>query len=113
MEKSIHFDTDALDVLAEVMEEEFPDLIQVYLADSEPRIEAMRTALLAADHNALRELAHSFKGASSNLSAMPLSELCYTIERAGRDKVLDGVSDQIDAVEHEFASVKAILSSMI
>ena len=113
MDKSTHFDVDALDVLAEVMEEEFPDLIQVYLSDSEPRIDAMRDALAAADNETLRELAHSFKGASSNLSAIPLSELCYSIERAGRDNELGNVAHDIDAVEKEFAAVKSILSGML
>lgn len=113
MNKAEHFDLDSLSMLEEVMEDEFPELIRVFLVDSAPRCDALRQANDSQNSDAVREIAHSFKGASANLSAVRLAELCFEVESAGREGQLDGISEKIDAIEQEFSKVQSILQSMI
>lgn len=111
MDKKSHFDIEALEMLEEIMEDEFPELIRVYIADSDPRLDALKQAV--SDNNCLelRELAHSFKGASANIAAMPLADLCYKIEEKAREDILEGIDQLIIATEAEYASVRALLIS--
>lgn len=113
MDKAAHFDLDALEMLQEIMEEEFSELVQVYIADSQPRIAALRQALAEQSAEEMRELAHSFKGASSNLSALPLADLCFKVECAGRDNSLQNIEVTIDLIEQEFQQVSTILNDLI
>lgn len=113
MEWSEHFDIEAFEMLKEVMEDEFSDLLIIYIDDSEARFPKLRSALATGDASTLRELAHSFKGASSNISAVHLSELCYTLERAARDNDLQGLADVINRIEREFVLVKQFLQQHI
>ena len=61
----------------------------------------------------LKEIAHSFKGASSNLSALPLAEVCFNIEQKARDVDFDGIQSLITQTDVEYQSVKTILLSLI
>lgn len=113
LDKASHFDTEALTMLEEIMENEFPELIQVFISDSDPRLSAMQQALDNQDCSGLRELAHSFKGASGNLSALPLAELCFKIEEKARVADLEGVQDLINRSGTEYQTVKSILLSLV
>lgn len=113
MDKAAHFDLDGLAMLEEVMEDEFPELVRVFIQDSTPRCDALRAALVEQDSNQVREIAHSFKGAAANLSATQLAQFCFAVETAGRDNDLAGLSDKIDAIEAEFSQVQAVFQTMI
>jgi HPt (histidine-containing phosphotransfer) domain-containing protein len=112
VDRTSHFDTEALAMLEEIMEDDFPELIQVFITDSDPRVPAMHSALQEQNSQTLRDIAHSFKGASSNLSALPLADLCFKIEEKARDTNLDGIQPLIDAIDAEYQTVKSILLSL-
>lgn len=113
LDKTAHFDTEALVMLEEIMEDEFSELIQVFIDDSDPRIAAMQSALSEQNALLLKEIAHSFKGASSNLSALPLAEICFKIEEKSRDVNFEGLPSLILEADTEYQSVKTILLSLI
>lgn len=113
MDKASHFDIEALTMLEEIMEDEFPELVEVFISDSDPRIPALKQALENKDVMTLRELSHSFKGASGNLSALPLADLCFKIEERSRDGQIDGTDELIEKIEQEYLAVKSTLLSMI
>lgn len=113
MDKTSHFDTEALVMLEEIMEEDFSELIQVFIADSDPRVLAMQLALEEQDSLALRDMAHSFKGASSNLSALPLADLCFKVEEKARDMNLESIPLLITDIDTEYQAVKSILLTLI
>ena len=113
MDKASHFDIEALTMLEEIMEDEFPELVEVFIADSAPRIPALKLALENKETNTLRELAHSFKGASGNLSALPLADLCFKIEESSRQGEVEGTEELIQQIEQEYLKVKSILLSMV
>lgn len=104
---------EALLMLEEIMEDEFPELIQVFLADSDPRIQAMHQAYDDKNCEDLSSISHSFKGASGNISALPLADLCCKIEEKAREEDLEGMSSLIAGVDDEYKNVRSILLSLI
>ncbi|UXD89425.1 Hpt domain-containing protein [Thalassolituus hydrocarboniclasticus] len=108
-----HFDPESLDMLREVMDDEFSDLMRVYIDDSRQRLPLLTQALQQQDARQLRELAHSFKGASSNVSANALAQLCFQLEMAAREGQLQGAEELIAQIEAEYLAVETLLQDML
>lgn len=102
----LHLDPEVLSGLQEVMEGEYPKLLDTFLDDSQKRVEALRKA--RGDAQALGRIAHSFKGSSGNLGAVRLAQLCQRLEA---ESVGPGVGDLgalVDQIDREFALVKPL-----
>ena len=80
-----HMDQASVQELKSIMGNEFGKLVQTFASDSTLRIDTIRQAAAAADSDALRRAAHSFKGSSGNMGAQHLSDLCRQIEELARD----------------------------
>ncbi|ROM53503.1 histidine kinase [Pseudomonas poae] len=104
----IHLDPEVLSGLQDVMEDEYPKLLETFLDDSQKRVEALRKA--RDDAKALGRIAHSFKGSSGNLGAVRLAQLCQRleIESVGAAADLGALVDQIDS---EFALIRPLYES--
>lgn len=101
-----HVDEEALRELRIVMGDDFAKLLQTFATDSAARIAAIQQAAAAADSEALRRAAHSFKGSSGNMGARQLSELCRQIEEYARDGFVDPCLPLIAQLSDEFALVQ-------
>lgn len=76
-----------LQELRELLDEEFGSLLRSYLLDSQTRLNAIQTAFDHRDNSKGYEAVHSLKGASANLGAVHLAELCLKLQvecKAGR-----------------------------
>ena len=76
-----------LQELRELLDEEFDSLLRSYLVDSQTRIQAIHSAFDNRDSSQGYEAVHSLKGASANLGAVHLAELCLKLQsecKAGR-----------------------------
>lgn len=107
----IHLDSAVLAGLQEVMEDDYPVLLDTFLADSEERLLLLRQAQKEADAHNLRLAAHSFKGSCSNMGADMLALLCKQLEEVGRREQLDLAQELIEQVEREFAIVRILFKS--
>ena len=101
-----HLDDDALRELEVVMGDDFVTLLQTFATDSAARIAAIQQTAAAADSEALRRAAHSFKGSSGNMGAHLLSELCRQIEDFARDGAVAPCMPLIAELSDEFARVQ-------
>lgn len=109
MDFSSHFDAAAFEMLRDVMDDDFSDLLAVYIQDSDDRMPRMQSALSSQNPAALGELAHSFKGASSNIGAFLLADLCLTLETATQSDQLKDLDKIVTDIEQEYQQVKALL----
>jgi HPt (histidine-containing phosphotransfer) domain-containing protein len=107
----IHLDSAVLVALQDVMEDEYPVLLDTFLIDSEERLLALRQAERSADAQSLRLAAHSFKGSCSNMGAPMLAGLCKQLEEAGRLEQLALAPELVEQIEREFAIVRILLKS--
>ncbi|MGY2376568.1 Hpt domain-containing protein [Pseudomonas sp. SDO524_S393] len=100
-----HLDPGVLSGLQEVMEGEYPKLLDTFLDDSQKRVEALRKA--RDDATTLGRIAHSFKGSSGNLGALRLAELCRRLEVESAGAAVD-LGKLVDQIDREFAVVKRL-----
>ncbi|PTQ69879.1 Hpt domain-containing protein [Pseudomonas sp. GV071] len=108
----IHLDSAVLAGLQDIMEAEYPLLLDTFVADSEERLRLLHEALRNGDGHELRLAAHSFKGSCSNMGAPLLAQLCKQLEDDSRsDTVLDDAPEVLEQIEREFAIVRILLKS--
>lgn len=108
-----HINTAQFEELKDLLEEDFIDLIQTYMNDSETRIDELNKAFSNQDDRLGFEAAHSLKGASSNLGATQLSELCYQLQEVCRDNQISQNRALIDSVIAECHAVNDQIKSLI
>lgn len=101
-----HLDRDVLSALQAVMEEEYPTLLDTFLADSEDRLSLLRKA--GGDAKSLEEAAHSFKGSCSNMGALRLAELCNELEQRSKKRSLEGIEKLVGEIDGEFAIIRPL-----
>ena len=102
----IHMDPNVLSGLQEVMEGEYPKLLDTFLDDSQKRVEALRKA--RDDAKTLGRIAHSFKGSSGNLGAVRLAELCRRLEDGSAEPAQVDLGELVDEIDQEFALVRPL-----
>ncbi|WP_312381082.1 Hpt domain-containing protein [Stutzerimonas balearica] len=100
-----HLDSAVLVTLQDVMEAEYPVLLDTFLIDSQDRLRTIQDALAQGEGEALRRAAHSFKGSCSNLGALRLAELCFELEEIARQGALEQAAVCVERIEREFAIV--------
>lgn len=71
--------------LAEIMGADFDGLVEAFERDGRQRLARLRELNGVAPEQ-LREMAHSFKGSSSNLGAVRMAELCRGLEENSADR---------------------------
>ena len=108
-----HLDMTLIGELKELMEDDFAELVQTYLADSELRRDQIRQAVANQSAADIRQTAHSLKGASSNLGAPALAALCQTLEEAGRTNNCAAAPALWQQIEHELTSVQSALRALL
>lgn len=114
----IHLDYSVLNTLQEVMEGEYPTLLEIFLKDSEQRVSQLRQALNSAsvdlqapDLQELSLMAHSFKGSSGNMGALRLAELCEQLEERSRREERLGLDELISKIDTEYGTVRSLFDA--
>ena len=103
----------ALEEIADGDDEFMVELLNQFLGDSEVLVDALARALTAGDGEGLERAAHTLKSSCANVGAMILSEMCETIQIAGRAGELDSVSDTVPAAGAEYGRVKQELQDRL
>ena len=99
-------DIEAITTLREIMDDEFDDLIDIYIRDADERVLAIRALYESHDAASLRMTTHSFKGASSNVCALGLAKIAQSIENAAHSGQLDGLDASIELLETTYQEVR-------
>ena len=109
----IHVDSAVLSALQDVMEDEYPTLLDVFLKDSEQRVAQLRQGFDSSspDLQALSLDAHSFKGSSANMGALQLSELCRQLEDQTRRGKRAGLEQLVAQIYSEYLTVRRLFSA--
>ena len=117
-----HVDQAVLSTLRDVMEGEYPALLEVFINDSEKRIADLNvltqspgfSATSALQLHEVGMLAHSFKGSCSNMGAVHLAELCRELEDLTRSVESVGqlqLSQLVKAIDSEYRIVRDVFDA--
>jgi signal transduction histidine kinase/two-component SAPR family response regulator/HPt (histidine-containing phosphotransfer) domain-containing protein len=100
------------DLLADGSNEEFREIIDLFLGNAERNCNAVRQALARGDQHAIELAAHSLKGSSSTMGAARMAALCATIEELSHSGALDSAGALVDRLEGELQLVQQELSRL-
>ena len=104
-----HIDAEQLAELKEVLEDEFGVLISTYLTDAQFRLQLIQNGINNQDYEAVRLAAHSLKGASANLGAVILAQLCEKLENDCKAGQTQGCDILLKKMEVEFLTIQVEL----
>ncbi|MFO1373517.1 MAG: Hpt domain-containing protein [Agitococcus sp.] len=103
-----HLDMEQLNELKEVLEDEFQVLINTYLIDAQLRLKLIEEGLDTKNYEQVRLAAHSLKGASANIGALILAQLCEQLEHdcklqkySDLDTLVISVSEELSIINKE------------
>lgn len=91
----------------------FAELVEMFLRDTPPRIQAMLEASTKGDPMALARAAHSMKSSCGNLGAMSLAQLCQAIEAGGRQGDIEAVRSLVQRSSEEYQKVAQALRGQL
>lgn len=107
-----HLDMESLNTLKEVMGDEFPQLVDTFITDSDVRIVNIRESVDAGDPEAFRRAAHSLKGSASNMGALRLTEHCRRLESLGFNGKTEGSELIVEDISTAYAAVSDALKAL-
>ena len=109
-------DPDALAGLRELQEEGEPDLlrelIEMFLADAEPRLASLREAEGQANALVVEREAHALKGSCANFGARPMARICERLQSAGRSGGLAQAPALLAQLQVEYERVRTALQAV-
>jgi len=86
-------------------EDEFMELVELFVRTADDDIKKIKTAWEHGDANKVAEAAHSLKGSSGNLGFLNMSE-------AARDAEIKGKANDMNNLEHLTSSLGQLLSEI-
>jgi len=101
-----HLNYDVLNDLAEVLEEDFPKIIESFITSSSNILEAIPISLINDDLNSFTIKIHSLKGSCRNIGAECLADLCMIDEQSVKDNRIDQIDPSLEEIRNEFEIVK-------
>lgn len=99
---------DLPDVLNRVQDDKelLLELFDIYTEDFVIKRQALGEAIAAKDLTKIKEVAHSMKGASGNISAKRMYQSCLSLEQLAKNQDVNGMEDLLKAVDSQFEEIK-------
>lgn len=88
-------------------------LAREFERDARNQLASAQEALATTDASALDRCAHTLKGASANLGAEALAELCRGLQERAQVNDLAGAADLVASIEGELDRVAAALHELL
>lgn len=86
------------------------ELLNLYSDDFSQKLDQIKIAIVQENYNLIQGLGHNMKGASANLSAIPLQNASFKIEMAGKEKDILKVKEGVEHLEKEFMRFQDFLA---
>lgn len=102
-------DTNVLEDIRDLMEDDFPDLVRRFLADSADLLKQLDHGIARGDADAVHHAAHTLKSSSAALGALALSDRAKHLEALGRLGVLAGAEAEAATARVQFERAKEML----
>jgi HPt (histidine-containing phosphotransfer) domain-containing protein len=87
------------------------ELIDLYIMTFESRRAELFRALAEKNFDEIRTIGHTLKGSSANLSLLPLQEVSFQLETAGKEADIVKAAGTLELLEIEFERLKAFVAA--
>jgi HPt (histidine-containing phosphotransfer) domain-containing protein len=98
-------DRSRLDLITGGDEELLRELVELYLSDTATRLSDIESALAATNLEKIRRQAHAIKGASANMGATAMQEICTRLETVAKNESPDGIAELVAELREGSAAV--------
>ena len=88
------------------------ELLEIFQDDFRDKIGRLKDAVKSKDFNAVQNIGHALKGASANLSLLPLQAACKKMEEAGRSHEAQASEEALGEMEKEFERLLSFLRDL-
>ncbi len=85
------------------------ELIDIYIEDFIEKYAQLKQAIEQEEYETIKEVGHSLKGASGNLSLADLQEISYSLELSGKEKNIEQARRSFLNLGEEFGRLKVLL----
>lgn len=106
-----------LNTLREIEAESQPgflaELIGIFHADAPAQMEQLRAALQSRNAAGVEKIAHRLKGASANIGAKQMKQVCSRIEQSGREDRLEEGEDLYPHLEQQYQLAASALANYL
>ena len=86
------------------------ELLELFVADSQTHLAAVKAAIITQDLETVRQKAHQLKGSSSNVGANVMQDLAAQLEQAAKQETLEKVSTWFAELEAAYAAVATFVT---
>ncbi len=87
------------------------ELLELYTTEFSKYFEKLQDAIHKGSCQSIRDIGHTLKGSSANLSLIRLKEISLQMEYAGKDKNINKAKDTLLILGKEFQRLKNFLDS--
>lgn len=88
------------------------ELLDIFLEDYQLKRDLLQKAIDNKDFDEVRNLGHSLKGASGNISAKGLREVLMQIEEMGKNGNIDGIDELVKAMDSNFSELEVEIGNL-
>ena len=105
---------DMEDVLERVQDDRelLAELLEIFQADYIQKRQQMDRYVQDKDYQQLRDVAHSLKGASGNISARQIFSSCLTIEKMAEEENLVNIETVLAALDQQFVNLQNYIKGL-
>ena len=105
---------DLPDVLQRVQDDKsfLAELLDIFQEDFLKKRAALSQAVAARDIVKIKDLAHSMKGSSGNVSAKRIYASCLALEKLAKDNSTAGMDDLVKTIDAQFAEVRRFTADL-
>ncbi len=105
---------DLKDVLDRVQDDKelLLELFDIFKEDFAKKRQALGEAVAAGDIVKIKEIAHSMKGSSGNISAKPMHASCLQLEQLAKSDTTTGMDEVVKTIDIQFAQVNVFTAQL-
>ncbi|PPS41426.1 PAS domain S-box protein [Chroococcidiopsis sp. TS-821] len=85
------------------------ELLQMFVEDTQARLEILKAAIANADLQKIEQQAHHLKGASANVGIIPVQKVAATLEQRMRDRDMTGADQLVTEIEEFHKQIQDFL----
>jgi HPt (histidine-containing phosphotransfer) domain-containing protein len=108
-----HLDFAVVDMLKDIMGDDFQLLLQTFVADVPIRLQDLNTCLEQGDIPGMEKPAHTLKGSSANMGAILLSSICAELVDQIRAGNVPEPEQMVRKIEQETEVVQDLIKNLL
>lgn len=100
-------------VMGDSSAEMLDEMSTIFLEDSLPLVEKMRSGLSSLDFQATRMAAHALKGSSATIGLEEFAHFCQAVETSSKNQEPDQLKIHVATIEEEYRRIEFALRAFL